>query len=238
VNRIADEIKRGRWHLNGDTIKFATSNDVLDGQHRLWAIIEANTAVESYVVTGIDREAFSTIDTLRAPRSAGDVIALAGCQRYRNVAAAALVWLIRYQRKVIENYREPSNRVENADVQDAYIENSALIRSVEIAMTLKGVVTPSLFAFLHYVITTRSPEIAARMVSTMSNPSGIGMTDPFFKLREWLLRAKVDRADRDPLVVIALTIKAANLAAAGKTTGALRWQNQGQKPEPFPLLDL
>src|SRR5262245_875204 len=56
VERIARQIRQGKWQFNGDTIKIASNEDVLDGQHRLWAIIEAQTAVESLIVYGIDRK--------------------------------------------------------------------------------------------------------------------------------------------------------------------------------------
>ena len=47
---------------------------ILDGQHRLWAVIESKTPVETIIIRGIAREAFATIDTVRAPRSGGDII--------------------------------------------------------------------------------------------------------------------------------------------------------------------
>jgi hypothetical protein len=236
VNRLANQIQRGLWRLNGETIKVAATGDVLDGQHRLWAVIETNTAIETYIVYGIDREAFCTIDTLRRPRSGGDIVALEGAERYRTVIACALTWLIRYQRKCLENYRDPTHRVENADIQGSYHDNPGIKRSSEVAMTLSGLATPSVFAFLHFIISTRNPEIAERMIATLSNPSGIRLEDPFFRLRSWLLQAK--GAKRDALMMIALTIKAANAAAKGKTIGTLRWQNQGAHPEEFPVLDL
>jgi len=52
VERIAKQIRQGKWKYNGDTIKIAATGDVLDGQHRLWAIIESKTAVETVIVYG------------------------------------------------------------------------------------------------------------------------------------------------------------------------------------------
>lgn len=78
VKRIARQISDGKWKFNGDTIKIATTKNILDGQHRLWAIIEAKTAIETIVVRDIEEDAFATIDTLRKPRSGSDILALLG----------------------------------------------------------------------------------------------------------------------------------------------------------------
>src|SRR5216683_3522813 len=92
VQRISRQIIDGKWRFNGDTIKIADTNDVLDGQHRLWAVIEAKKPIETIIVYGIARDAFATIDTLRKPRSFADVVALNGTARHRNYVASALTW--------------------------------------------------------------------------------------------------------------------------------------------------
>src|SRR4051794_37109554 len=69
AERIAQQIIQGKWRFNGDTIKISEDGDVLDGQHRLFAIIEAKIAVETIIVYGIKRDAFATIDTIRKTRS-------------------------------------------------------------------------------------------------------------------------------------------------------------------------
>ena len=48
---LAEEIKAGRWKLNGDTICFNGSR-LIDGQHRLSAIAASGIPVESLVVYG------------------------------------------------------------------------------------------------------------------------------------------------------------------------------------------
>lgn len=45
VDRLAQEIKAGRWRLTHQGIAFDTGGLLADGQHRLWAIIEAGMSV-------------------------------------------------------------------------------------------------------------------------------------------------------------------------------------------------
>ena len=233
VNRIANQITTGEWKFNGDTIKVASTGDVLDGQHRLWAVIEAKRSVETIIVYGIERDAFATIDTLRRMRSGADVLALSGAQRYRGHMAMALKWLILWQRGKITEWQNPHNRIENADIERAYADNPAIAEAVKRVMPLQVVARASTLAFLYYVFVNRNEELAERMVKTLENPSGVSMDDPFFRLRAYLT---TEKRTADPLMVMAIAIKAANAAFEGRSLRALSWRRQGQTPEPFPTL--
>lgn len=235
VKRIAHQIKDGKWKFNGDTIKISEGNDILDGQHRLWAIFEAGIPVETIVVRGIKADAFATIDTLRKPRSGSDVLALMGVTTQRSTISVALQWLIRWQRKILEVYKAPSNRIENSDIEQAYNDNPGIARAAERANRLRGVGNPGLLAFFYYVLTNRNPDLAERMMFTLENPSGIGINDAFFRLRVYFVS---DKSRKDALVTIALMIKAANAAFEERDVKALSWRNQGANPEPFPTLDV
>jgi hypothetical protein len=62
VAGLARDMKGGRWVLNGQTVKLAWNGTVPDGQHRLYACIEAQVPFRTIVVTGVDPEAQDTID--------------------------------------------------------------------------------------------------------------------------------------------------------------------------------
>lgn len=236
VERIARQISEDKWMFNGDTIKVAESGDVLDGQHRLWAVVEAKKPIETILVHGIKRDAFATIDTLRRLRSGGDTLALNGVARYRSVTSDTLKWLVRWQRKCIETFRDPANRVENSDVEEAYSNNPQIVRAVEQAMKVRSLRSTSLIAFMYYVLSNRSSDLAERMLNTLFDPSGVSLNDPFYRLRAYLTTE--GHKTKNPVVVIALMIKAANAAAKGHKLNMLAWKHQGQKVEDFPKLDV
>lgn len=62
VSAYAHDMINGRWLLNGDAIRFAQDGTLLDGQHRLQAIIEANVGVSMLVIHNLPAETFATID--------------------------------------------------------------------------------------------------------------------------------------------------------------------------------
>lgn len=236
AERIAGQIREGKWRFNGDTIKIATGGDILDGQHRLWAIIESDTPVESMIVTDIARDAFSTIDTIRKPRSLGDTVALTGNVRYRNTIGGALAWLTRWQAGCLENYKAPKHRVENSDIESALAENPGIIRAAERAHAIRNIANTSVMAFLYYIVVNRNEPLAERMMATLLDPAGVSVNDPFFKLRSYFVSDHHKR--KDPVVTIAVAIKAINAVNAGQKINVLNWRQQGKSPEVFPKLNI
>jgi hypothetical protein len=234
INDIARQITAGEWKWNGDTIKIDTNGDIADGQHRLWAIFEAQKAVDSVIVYGVSRDAFATIDTNRVPRSGGDIIALNGTKRHRSLIASALTWLMRYQGDILTTYRAPQNKITLAMIERAFADHPEMVRAVQRTAGLRKVCNVPIIAFFYYVLANRNPELAERMIDSMENPAGVATSDPFFKLRDYFL-GDPDKT-KDPLVTIALCIKAANAVAGRKKIEKLYWRNQGKNPEAFPEL--
>lgn len=235
VQRIAAQIRSGSWKFNGDTIKIAENEEILDGQHRLWAVIEAGRPIETVVIRGLRADAFSTIDTIRRPRSGADVLSLSGIKRYRGAHASALTWLIRLKRGVLPAYQEPGNRVENSDIERAVKEHAGLTEAVDHTGQVRLIVNHGLIAFVFYVIAERDHEVAEEMLTILRDPGGTGLDHPFFRLRAYFLQAGERR--KDPLMSIALCFKAANAVKRRQKIKSLVWKNQGTKPEPFPSLD-
>jgi hypothetical protein len=77
VAQFARDMKAGKWVLNGETVKIAANGDLLDGQHRIFACIQAGIAFETVVIRGLPSEAQDTIDT-GVGRKMADQLALRG----------------------------------------------------------------------------------------------------------------------------------------------------------------
>ena len=75
VEFLAREIRDGHWLMNGQGIVISDNEEVLDGQHRLHAIIVAGVAIKTLVIYGIEKNAFKTIDT-GAVRTGSDALSL------------------------------------------------------------------------------------------------------------------------------------------------------------------
>lgn len=73
INKLAAHMKAGTWRFNGDTIRFTRSGALIDGQHRLRAIVRSGLPQSMIVVRGLGEEAFETIDVGR-PRTVAQLI--------------------------------------------------------------------------------------------------------------------------------------------------------------------
>ena len=87
IRNDAEDMLAGRWHENGDVIRIAPDGELLDGMHRLSAIIRANAEITLWVAFGVPKEAMGTID-IGAARSLNDYLKLAGEQH--NIVQAGI----------------------------------------------------------------------------------------------------------------------------------------------------
>lgn len=88
VEKYTRDMKAGRWRRTTTPIKFDTSGVLFDGQHRLWALIEAGISFEFLIARGCDPDERHVQD-IGAPRSVGDVMSFEGLKVSKNVLAVA-----------------------------------------------------------------------------------------------------------------------------------------------------
>jgi hypothetical protein len=77
INSMVRDMLAGNWQQNGDAIRFDYNGDLIDGQHRLKAIIESGKAMYCVVVRGLDPESMKTIDSGKK-RNYGDRLTMRG----------------------------------------------------------------------------------------------------------------------------------------------------------------
>lgn len=63
VERIARDLKGGRWEFNGETIIVAKDGSLNDGQHRMKAVVETGMPLRTVMVFGAERSSRMTLDT-------------------------------------------------------------------------------------------------------------------------------------------------------------------------------
>lgn len=76
VRDLARQISSGRWQLTGDPIRFDSKGELIDGQHRLHAIIQAGRRIRTLVVYGLDAEKVTPVIDSGRPRSHADKIVI------------------------------------------------------------------------------------------------------------------------------------------------------------------
>lgn len=86
VDRYARDMIEGEWQYNGDPIRISESNVVLDGQHRLLAVVQSGVSIRSLIVTGLPDESQNTMD-IGTSRTMGDQLRLSGEKDEARLAA-------------------------------------------------------------------------------------------------------------------------------------------------------
>lgn len=116
VDVYVADMRNGRWKFTGDGIKFACNGVLLDGQHRLLAIVEADVSVEMTVTYNLENDAQFVMDN-GVKRSTGDALGLEG------VPNASVIAAITRALFMIWNKRDPSK----LEQRELYLEYQDLI---------------------------------------------------------------------------------------------------------------
>ena len=114
VLAYARDMKQGLWRITHQGLAFETDGSLVDGQHRLAAIVEAGIPIEFLVTTGVQRT--DVFDTGR-PRSAGDVLHIKGYRDTMKLAATAK-YLIEYGRDERRPWERVTRIVSHAEISD------------------------------------------------------------------------------------------------------------------------
>lgn len=89
VERLAAMIVKGEWHLTHQGIAFSKDGRLIDGQHRLLAILEANKPAQMMVAREIEEEAYRHIDG-GAPRVLSDRLKLCDDSRLNRTISSLI----------------------------------------------------------------------------------------------------------------------------------------------------
>lgn len=233
VDRYARDMAAGQWEFNGETIKIADDGTVIDGQHRLLAVVQSGVTILVVIVTGLPLETQDTIDR-GAPRNLADALRLRGETQTLALAAglAAGIVLRSPTVSVTQGYQWPSTR-ECLAFLDAHPE---IRESVHVAdIVRKNISFPAGSAVaLHQLFSEIDPEDADGFFEGLSTGQNLEADSPVLRLREILIREIGAPRRMTRVRLWALTIKAWNAYRRGQTVQLLVWRTGGAKPEAFP----
>ena len=251
VNEIVLAMESGKFFATIEPIHFDVMGHLRNGQHRMTAVIKSGKTVEMLVVRGATEDEIDAIDTGNR-RLPGDVLALRHGVADGDTAATALKHLWNY-----ELGRAPTGGgnnkagvgMNNHEMGQYFLKHPKIIDSVAYVNetpSLKRMTARGTMAFCHYAIMGKCKEgIATELAETffhnLARDIYTGNTDPIYRLRERLQKAKDAPVNgpnkKDKLNITetcALIFKAWNFWIAGKETTRLSWRIGGDIPEDFP----
>lgn len=87
VDRLTQAFERGEYLFTGDTVKFDTEGNLIDGQHRLAAVVQYSKPLPMLLVEDLPFEVIHVIDAEARSRSLGDVLRIGGMKNAKALAA-------------------------------------------------------------------------------------------------------------------------------------------------------
>ncbi len=92
VEFLSYQMLQGKWELTGEPLIFNDDFGLIDGYHRMNAIIKSNTSQEFLVVKGVSKDVFSVIDT-GVNRTGGDCLNIMGVKDGHKIAMIIKTYL-------------------------------------------------------------------------------------------------------------------------------------------------
>lgn len=172
----ARDMAAGDWQLAGDPIRFAADGTLLDGQHRLYALIAAGVTLPMLVVRGLDPASQAVMD-IGGKRFPADALRLRGVPGdTKDIAAIARSVLMYYTR----NKPTQAQIVQLAEEDwDGFAEASRLGKTV----TNAGLRGGSVFGCAAYLLSQVNPAATEEFMSSLATGVGLEKGSPILHLR-------------------------------------------------------
>lgn len=234
VSEYANDIQRGLWRLTGDAITFDTSGNLIQGQHRLSACIEAGKPFETFVIRDVQPNAQDVMDT-GARRSVADVLHMRG-----EANAIVLSALIRQEALFRKDpqLRSQDQQSSNISLLQIFDENPDMWRNASrvggtVANFLKAG-TGTVFGWTWTQINAINPQDCDAFFELIKTGDGLGKGDPIFALRRALLNQEGFSSLGDRRRAFAMIFKAWNLWREGVSAQIIAFRSGGPQPEKMP----
>lgn len=236
VEAYARDMRAGAWTENGDSIRFDVNGTLLDGQHRLEAIVEADMPVTMMVVTGLPPQAQETMDN-GIRRSLADALLLRGETDVHTLSAVirrALTYTTGANDRMRGfTRRETFTNAECLDFLNRHPELRSYTRHGKTAA--RPCFIPASAVAVGYWLFARLDESdAAEFMARLQSGANLDQYDPIYQLRKRARQMHQGSSRYPTHHYLALLIKAWNAYRLGETITALSWRAGGSAPEPFP----
>lgn len=229
ISFYASEMKSGNWKLNGESIIFGKTGALLNGQHRLKAIIRSNTVVPIVIARDFDEDVFDTIDTGRK-RGGSDILSILGYANSTTLASMCR-WYLTITRQI-----QVGRPISNYQIRDCIESHPKMVHwaSLHVTKSSRKVLPSGCLGVFALMDEIHGRELTEDFYHKVVRGENLTKGNPAFELRERLLAARGGRSMYlKTAAAIAITIKAANAYILGNKVSVLRYGTE----ESFPYLE-
>lgn len=221
VEWLASLMARGEFVVS-QAITFDEKDRLLDGQHRLAAVVRYGKPVTFLVVRGVSSKTFSVMDTGRG-RKGHDVLSIRGRTGTRLLAAVLrLVW---QDELGFLGSNQPEHRPSNSDLLDRDAEHPEIGDSVIRAISASRYSRCAPIAFLYWRTHRANRTVAEAFWPNVISGENLKRGTPAYLLHSLLIQQRTDGRRMNGRELLAYAIKAWNYALLSEEDcpAALRW---------------
>lgn len=186
VKRLVATMKEGRWLLTGDPIRFDESGRLIDGGHRLTAVIQSGHAIETVVIRGLSKKVVDFLDQFGVKRQLGQVLADKGLL-HAALLAAMLTWIWRERNGLLSSGRCVTIHDGLKIMKEEGLEDSDILSVACPRARVFPAISGSLWAYLGWRLPTLSTqERSDNFLQSLCEGAGMERGDPILTLRDQL----------------------------------------------------
>lgn len=233
VEAMSRDMRNGLWRMNGEAIKVAKDGTILDGQHRLLAVVDSGATITSVVVYNLELEDQLVMDAGRM-RTFGDFLRING-ETYSHEKAALVRRIIMWEQGSLRANSLETTRQEMLDVflsEKEEIEE-ACIMAVKCA---NGMNAPrSVMSLAAYLLFQVDPEDAEFFLMRAADGQDLSEGNPIYALRRALANREYVNSSVATYTILGLVLKAWNAWREGREVKVLSFRIGGSQAEPMPV---
>ncbi len=212
VRRLAKAMQRGEWTMNAMPIVLNKDGHVIDGQHRLSAVVMYGKPVKMTMAYDVVKEAYKTID-IGMKRTPGHMLSMRG-EKDCNVLASILRLYNCYREKELNQVTCNTAYISPLQTESILGENPGIRKSVRFASLNKKAIhllmTPSIAGTFHYIFGRRGAKNRDIFFDALLGGANIGKNNPIYILRQILLEKRARYSTKDKPEICCLMIKTWN----------------------------
>jgi hypothetical protein len=213
VSQYANDIRTGRWIEDTyEFIKISKEGFLLDGHHRLNAIILAKTAINLNVVRGVDATIMGVIDTGKS-RNPSDALKIYGVTNSNNIAATISLVIKNELGYSVGTQICGLSTISNVDIIKRYEESPEYWQNlhskcISIYLKINKILTASTISKYYHLFSQKHPTKVDAFFAELIG--GVETNATITILRSTLIRNKISQKKLSTLVLNAFIIKTWN----------------------------
>ena len=237
VATLTEAMRRKEWiEEAGDPIRFNGNGELIDGQNRLWAIVESGATLRFNVIRGLPNEAMSILDTGRR-RSLKDFLHLSGEQNPTELAGALnYLHAFRASGELVDQvWGLPKLTFKQA--LELLGKNPGLREAARRVYSLVKFIGGgrSRWTAISYLLTCIDAPDAEAFLQTLHTGEEVQRGSPIGFLRTRLITETRSFKKLQAREYTALVFKAWNSYRKGGRMQHLSWRGGGAHPEEYPV---